>query len=304
LTVDGHTGDLLTVASSTAAVVGVGGQGSVVLIRESSPELDSEFYLLDAGSGYLWGYDAGCRLIGEDIGEYFLNYTCSQSGIWKFVDLDAPHMVELRTDPKEKGHYSTWWHGDRLVLDYLGDQACLAQVSNWAPECVEYSDLGYVNGSISFAETREDGLGRAAMEWRIGFIPLDCIWSGPEGCPIRWYERPMSNLRFSDPGVWLPDGSGLLLLEEPGSDKGVQRLRVMDPLTGEMRFIGAYPKPFIDVLHNRGVAIQSPDGQIVVDRRFADEYSLLSLENGMLTHLIGEEGEELHLNSNGLLRVP
>jgi hypothetical protein len=233
-----------------------------------------------------------------------MNYNCIGSEMWDFVSLARPHSVQRVSDPRGRGEYSTWWEGDRLVLDYLGDQACLAQVSAWDPTCVEYAELGYTTDQVGFAETREDGPGHASMEWRIGFIPLECIWLGPEGCSIRWFEQPMSNLRFSSPGVWLPDGSGLLLLEDPGSDKGVQRLRELDPVSGTMRFIGVYPRPFIDVLENRGVAIVSPENQIVVDRRFADEYALLSLENGKLTPLVGTGGNELRLNTNGLLRVP
>lgn len=300
---DGEVGELLTVANERAMVIGVGGQGLTLVIDEGHISA-SENYVVDFGLGELWGYAAGCGQYGLDVGDLFFNYSCYRSGIWDFLSLAPPHGVQQRQDPCKSPYSTTWREDDRIVLGCFGDDACLGQVSEWAPVCFKYSDLGYINDDVGLVETREDGRGQAPMQWRIGFIPLDCIWLGSEECSTRWFEQPMSNLRFSSPGVWLPGSAGLLLLEEPGDDKGVQRLRELDPGSGAMRFIGAYPKPFIDVLDNRGVAIVSPGNQIVVDRRFADEYALLSLEDGTLSPLLGKEGEELWLNSNGLLRVP
>ena len=238
------------------------------------------------------------------MGEVFLSYDCvGRDGTWSFLSLEPPRGVVQYREPIDDVLFPSWLMADELVLHDHFDTACLARVSAWDPVCVRYPWMGYISPGIDQVEVRqEDWLG-GPLE-RVGFVSTRCLWEGPEACEPVWFDTGLTRT-VGLPGVWIPGGEEILLVEDDGGfGQNPDSLWRLNVRTGAVRFVGSYPSPSITVVHDRGVALVAPDGRVVVSRGLDEVHYLMSLVDGQLTYLIGTEGEELHLNGNGTLRVP
>ena len=305
VTFDGEVGDLLTVSKPNAGVevAGVGRYGQALVIK-GDRQFD-ETYVVDFGSGEVWGYRPACGSTFVDAGDQYIRFGCVETATVDFVTFQPPHAVVQGEEVKPGTGSVYWWPDGQVVLNYWFEGACLYRVAPHKVECANYLwNLGHINASVGQVEVRELWDGRQRPLDTEGCLSADCLWEGPEACEPVWFNTGLM-ISVSEFGVWMPGGGKILLAEN--SDSGVKPLNLwqMDTRTGALRFVGDFTTPWIQVQDDRGVALVAPDGRVVVrTKRPEDTYWLLSLDTGKLSHLIGEEGRELKLNTRGLLHVP
>jgi hypothetical protein len=202
-----------------------------------------QLYVFDLLAMEAWGYASGCPGDGhpqdEFVGPEYLTYTCGDERI-RFVSLVSPSTAYARDVPEELGQRPVpFWlsSGEILLLDRERTFYCVGQVEAWHPACwtVPFM-LGGISPDGEWVEVREG-------EWwspeRIGVWPGRCLqdpsaadcepqWVRVQGVIADWpppFDAGSDTRSIWGPGAWLPDGSGLIVLNAEEQRGGVDSSR-------------------------------------------------------------------------------